>query len=190
MNAAFSVLPHNGQELPDRRNRPVARVSEADDEPLPDGSAEGGRTIWTIRGFLLVQITIFLAMISIHFGLLVGGYRHQNAGTAESVIAVVLVFGLLLTWMPRWSRRAAIAAQSFGTSGVLLGLVTIALRIGPQTILDLTLNAVLLLTLIAGLAITTRRTLGLSQDVADDALTAIDRRHPAHADTRQTTRRL
>ena len=106
------------------------------------------------------------------------------------MIAFVLVFGLLLTWMPRLSRRAAIAAQSFGTSGVLLGLVTIALRIGPQTILDLTLNAVLLLTLIAGLAITTRRTLGLSQDVADDALTAIDRRHPAHADTRQTTRRL
>jgi hypothetical protein len=157
MNAAFSVLPHRSQVLPGGRNQPVARVSEADEEPPHDGSAEGFRSIWTVRRFLLVQIGIFLAMISIHFGLLVGGYRHQNAGTTESVIAAVLVVGLLLTWMPPpWSRRAAIAAQSFGTLGVLAGLVTSAVGIGPRTILDLALNAVSLLTLIAGLAITKR----------------------------------
>jgi hypothetical protein len=157
MNAAFSVLPHRGQVLPGHRNQPVAKVSGADEEAPPDGSAEGGRTIWTIRGFLLVQIAIFLALVSIHFGLLIGGYRHQNAGTTESVIAALMVVGLLLTWMPPpWSRRAAIAAQSFGTLGVLAGLVTIAVGIGPRTILDLALNAVLLLTLIAGLAMTKR----------------------------------
>jgi hypothetical protein len=73
------------------------------------------------------------------------------------VIAAVLVFGLLLTWtaLP-WSERAATAARSFGTLGVLVGLFTIALGIGPRTILDLSLNVVLLLTLIAGLAITKR----------------------------------
>jgi heme A synthase len=74
------------------------------------------------------------------------------------VIAAVLVAGLLLTWTPPpWSRRAATAAQSFGILGVLVGLFTIALGIGPRTMLDLTLNAALLLTLIAGLAITLRK---------------------------------
>jgi hypothetical protein len=73
------------------------------------------------------------------------------------VIAAVLVFGLLLTWTPPpWSQRAATAAQSFGTLGVLVGLFTIALGIGPRTILDPSLNVVLLLTLIAGVASTKR----------------------------------
>jgi hypothetical protein len=131
---------------------------------LPRGRArqlrgqEGFGTIWRVRGFLLLQIAIFLALVSIHFGLLIGGYRHRNAGTTESVIAAVLVAGLLLTWTPPpWSRRAATAAQSFGILGVLAGLFTIALGIGPRTTLDLALNAALLLTLIAGLAITLRK---------------------------------
>jgi hypothetical protein len=115
-------------------------------------------TIWTVRGFLLLQIAIFLSMVSIHDGLLIGGYRQRSAVTTELVIAAVLVAGLLLTWTPwPWSRRAATAAQSFGIVGVLLGLFTIALGIGPRTTLDLTLNAALLLTLIAGLAITLRK---------------------------------
>jgi heme A synthase len=99
-------------------------------------------------------------MVAIHFGLLIGGYGHRGAGAAESVIAAVLVAGLLLTWTPPpWSRRAAIAAQSIGVLGVLLGLFTVALGIGPRTTFDLALNATLLLTLIAGLAITLRKRL-------------------------------
>ncbi|TMQ29149.1 MAG: hypothetical protein E6K70_26135 [Planctomycetota bacterium] len=98
---------------------------------------------------------MFLVLVTIHFGLLIDGYRHAAAGTTESGIAVVLVFGLLLTWTPPpWSRRAAIAAQSFGTLGVLVGLFTFALGIGPRTMLDLSLNGILLLTLLAGLALT------------------------------------
>ena len=119
---------------------------------------DGFGTIWSVRGFLLLQIAIFLALVSIHFGLLIGGYRHRNAGTTESVIAAVLVAGLLLTWTPPpWRRRAATAAQSLGILGVLAGLFTIALGIGPRTTLDLALNGALLLTLIAGLVITLRR---------------------------------
>jgi hypothetical protein len=113
--------------------------------------------MWIVRGFLLVEIAIFLGLVAIHFGLLIGGYGHPAAATTELVIAVVLVLGLLLTWTPPpWSQRAARAAQSFGTLGVLVGLLTIALGIGSRTILDLSLNLVLLLTLIAGLASTKR----------------------------------
>ena len=64
-----------------------------------------------------MQIAMFLVLVTIHFGLLIGGYRHPAAGTTESVIAVILV---------------------------------------SRTILDLSLNVILLLTLIAGLALTKR----------------------------------
>lgn len=102
---------------------------------------------------MLVQITLFLMLMSIHFGLLISGYQHRDAGATESVIAAVLVVGLLLPWTPPpRSRRAAIGAQSAATLGVLVGLSTTALGIGPRTILDLSLNVVLLLMLIAGLA--------------------------------------
>ena len=125
---------------------------------LPGRLVQRFGTIWTVRGFLLLQIAILLSMVSIHFGLLTGGYRHRSAGRAELFIAAVLVAGLLLTRTPwPWSRRAATAAQSFGIVGILVGLLTIALGIGPRTMLDLTLNAALLLTLIAGLAITARK---------------------------------
>ena len=51
----------------------------------------------------------------------------------------------------------ATVVQSFGILGALVGLVTIAIGIGPRTLLDLTLNGTLLLTLIVGLASTLRK---------------------------------
>ena len=139
MKTAVSAPPSPGQVLP-------ARL------------VQGFGTIGRVRVFLLLQIAIFLSMASIHFGLLTGGYRQRSAGTVELVIAAVLAAGLLLTWTPRpWSRRSATAVQSFGILGVLVGLSTIAIGIGPRTILDLALNAALLLTLIVGLAITLRK---------------------------------
>lgn len=156
MKAVFTILAHRGLLLPGHRNQPADGVSAADEKPSHNRSAEGFRAIWTVRGFLLVQIAIFLVLLSIHFGLLIGGYRHRAAGITELVITSVLVLGLLLTWMPPWSQRAATAAQSFGTLGVLVGLFTIALGIGPRTFLDLSLNVVLLLALVAGLASTKR----------------------------------
>jgi len=64
---------------------------------LPGPFVQRFGTIWAVRGFLLLQIAILLSMVSIHFGLLTGGYRHGSAGRAELLIAAVLVAGLLLT---------------------------------------------------------------------------------------------
>jgi hypothetical protein len=123
----------------------------------PKGEA-GARASWTVRGFLLVQVAIFLVAVAIHFGQLPVGDRHRAAGTAESVIAAVLLAGLLLTWTPSpWNRRAAVAAQTLGIVGVLVGLFTIAVGIGPRTALDLALHGAMLLTLVAGLAVTLRK---------------------------------
>src|SRR5256886_15731014 len=122
---------------------------------LPGPLVQRLGTIWTVRGFLLLQIATLLSMGSIHFGLLIGGYDHRAAGATELIIAAVLLAALLLTWMPApWSRRPATAAQSFGILGVLVGLSTIAIGIGPRTMLDLTLHRALLLTLTVGLAVT------------------------------------
>ena len=99
MKTAVSAAPPPGQVLP---------------APL----VQGFGTIWRVRAFLVLQIVIFLSMVSIHFGLLIAGYRQRSAGTTELVIAAVLVAGLLLTWTPPpWNRRSATAAQSFGNLG-------------------------------------------------------------------------
>jgi hypothetical protein len=160
MKAVSTMLARRPKTGAARRNQPTARASAPDEKPSHDRIAEGLRTVWTVRGFLLVQIGMFLVLVAIHFGLLIDGYDHAAAGTSESVIAVVLIFGLLLTWtaLP-WSRRAATAAQSFGTLGVVVGLFTFALGIGPRTMVDLSLNLVLLLTLVVGLAVTRRAAL-------------------------------
>ena len=106
-----------------------------------------------VRIFLLAQAAIFVVAVSIHFGWQFTGYQHRAAGTAESIIACVLITGLLLTWS-RWARVAAIAAQSFG---VLVGLFTIAVGVGPRTALDLAIHALMLVVLIAGLVVTVKR---------------------------------
>ena len=160
MKAVFTILGHPGQgRSPDQ---PTGGGSAADQKPSHDGRAKGLANMWMVRTFLLGQIAILLVLASIHFGLLMGGYRHQAAGATESVMMAVLVLGLLLTWTrPPWSQRAVTAAQLFATLGVLVGLVTIALGIRPGTILDSSLNVVLLLTLIAGLVVTKKGAWGV-----------------------------
>lgn len=114
-----------------------------------------------VRTFLVIQAAIFIFAVSVHFGLTLQGYRHAQAGTSEAVIAAVLLVGLILSWAPPpWAGRAAIAAQAFGILGVVVGLLTIAIGVGPRTVLDLMLHAVMLAALIAGLVFTLRRSPG------------------------------
>jgi len=113
------------------------------------------RRTWIIRGFMSLQLAIFLFAASIHFDLLLEGFGHRAAGIAESIIAAVLLLGLILSWAPlRWARGAAVATQSFGILGVIVGLFTIAVGVGPRTVLDLTIHGAMLVVLIAGLIVT------------------------------------
>lgn len=111
--------------------------------------------IRTIRAFVLFEAATFVAAALIHFGTLLEGYGHRKAGTAETVIAVVLFAGLLLTWS-RWARRAAVGAQAFAILGVLVGLFTIAVGVGPRTAPDLAYHVGILAVLGVGLAIAVR----------------------------------
>jgi hypothetical protein len=111
-----------------------------------------------IRLFLLVQAASFATAALIHFGYLLEGYRDQGAAVPESIIAVVLLGGLVLSWTPPpWPRRAAIAAQAFALLGTLIGTTLVALGVGPRTVLDIAFHIGFLVELIAGLAVALRR---------------------------------
>jgi hypothetical protein len=111
--------------------------------------------IRTLRALLVFEAGTFLAAALIHFGALLDGDSHRKAGTAETVIAVVLLAGLALTWT-RSPRGAAIGAQAFAIVGVLVGLFTIAVGVGPRTVPDIAYHAGVLVVLIVGLAAAVR----------------------------------
>lgn len=110
-----------------------------------------------LRALLLLEAATFVVAASIHAGRLLDGYRHDEAGIAETVIAIALLAGLALTWSPPpWARRAAAGAQAFASLGVLVGLFTIAIGVGPRTALDIGYHLGILAVLSAGLAAAAR----------------------------------
>jgi CHASE2 domain-containing sensor protein len=117
----------------------------------------GTETVRAIRAFLLFEAASFLTAASIHLGGIVDGYGHTKAGTAETVIAVVLVVGLVLTWSRSpGARQAAVGAQGFAILGVCVGLFTIAVGVGPRTVPDVAYHVAILGVLLAGLALAAR----------------------------------
>jgi hypothetical protein len=113
--------------------------------------------IRTIRAFLLFEAATFVLAAMVHFGVLLDGYEHRQARIAESVIAVVLLAGLALTWINvGWTRRAGIATQAFALLGTLVGLFTIAVGVGPRTVPDIIYHVAIVAVLVWGLVVAKR----------------------------------
>jgi hypothetical protein len=111
-----------------------------------------------VRWFLSIEALVFGAAALIHAGVLVHGYEHGKAEAAESVIALALLAGLLATVSsPSSSRAIGLGAQGFALAGTLVGLLTIALGIGPRTAFDLALHAGMIALLAGGLISVARR---------------------------------
>ena len=107
--------------------------------------------------FLLIEGLAFLFASSIHLGVISSGYGHRRAGTAEGIIGLVLLAGLLLTYLkPSSARTIGLAALGFALFGTLVGLFTIAVGVGPRTAPDLLFHAFLISSLPAALFITAR----------------------------------
>jgi hypothetical protein len=105
-----------------------------------------------IRAFLLVEAVAFAAAALVHFGVLVQGYEHRQARVAETVIALVLLGGLIVSWSrPALTREAGLAAQGFALLGTLVGLFTIAVGVGPRTVPDVVYHVGIVAVLIWGL---------------------------------------
>lgn len=110
-----------------------------------------------IRSFLSLETTAFGAGALVHSGVLMKGYEHWKAAVAESVIGFVLLAGLVATYVASRSiRRIGMASQGFGLLGVMVGLVTIAIGIGPRTMPDILFHAALLALLGTGLVLTAK----------------------------------
>jgi hypothetical protein len=108
--------------------------------------------------FLAIGTLLFLAASLIHAGLLLTGYQHGRAATAEGMIGTVLGIGLVASLMrPASAPVFALAVQGFALLGTLVGAFTIAVGVGPQTPADLAFHAILLLVLIAGVIVALRR---------------------------------
>lgn len=105
---------------------------------------------------LFEAATFFLASL-IHAGVLFPGYQHPQARIAESVIAAVLVAGVLVSWArPVWTRWAGLLAQGFALLGTLVGIFTIIVGVGPQTVPDVVYHIAIVIVLVFGLGVATR----------------------------------
>lgn len=109
------------------------------------------------RAWMLTEaLTLGIASM-VHAGRIVPGFAHAQARTAEAVIAAVLVLASAATWWrPLAARRSAILGQGFALAGTLVGLLTIALGVGPRTVPDIAYHAVLLVLLLTGLTVAVR----------------------------------
>jgi hypothetical protein len=110
-----------------------------------------------IRGFLLFEAASFAIASLIHHGVLIGGYQHQQAGTAEGVIAGVLLVGWAASWLrPDWTPGIGLVAQGLALLGTFVGIFTIAIGVGPRTVPDLTYHAAIVVVLVWGLIVAAR----------------------------------
>jgi hypothetical protein len=111
-----------------------------------------------VRSFLAVEVLVFGIASLIHTGVLMRGYEHSEAATAEAVIAIVLAVGLIAASVrPASSRGIGLAAQAFALLGTMVGLFTIAIGIGPRTPLDLTLHSSMIALLVTGVVLVFRQ---------------------------------
>ena len=89
--------------------------------------------------------------------MLIAGYEHQKARIAESVIAVVLLAAAASTWIwPAQARKAGLAGQAFALVGTMIGVLTIAVGVGPRTAPDIAYHIAIVAVLIWGLDIAKR----------------------------------
>jgi hypothetical protein len=107
-----------------------------------------------IRLFILFEATSFLVAALIHSGFLIGGYEHSRARIAETVIAAALLAGLGLTLIrPDLLRSVGMAVQGFALLGTLVGILTIAVGVGPRTVPDVIYHIVIVIVLVLGLRV-------------------------------------
>lgn len=106
----------------------------------------------TTRVFLLCEAAAFAVAAAIHSGMLVSGYEHSRARIAESVLAAVLLLGLVASFVqPSWTARAGVIAQTIALLGTLVGVFTIVVGVGPRTVPDVIYHLAIIVVLIAGI---------------------------------------
>ena len=110
-----------------------------------------------IRRFLIGEVLGFSLASLVHSGVLVHGYEHPKARIAEGIIAVILFCGLLLTIaFPAKTRAISFTVQGFALLGTLVGIFTIIIGIGPQSLPDILFHICIIGLLVWGILATSR----------------------------------
>ena len=118
------------------------------------------------RRSLLPRLLVFEAATYaiaslVHFGVMIHGFEHDRAGTAEAIIAAVLLVGLATTLLrPGWTPSAAFIAQLFALIGTVVGLFSIVVGFGPRTVPDVAYHAAIVVVLLVGLVVSWRSRAG------------------------------
>jgi len=124
---------------------------------LRQGSPLRSRTDRILRLFLLGEAAAFVVASLVHFGVLIQGYEHQAAATAEGVIGLVLATALAATWIsPARTRGIGLASQGFALLGTIVGILTVVAGFGPRTIPDIAYHATITVVLVFGLVVAMR----------------------------------
>jgi hypothetical protein len=140
-----------------RRESPFAREQMRYSIVRRDVSADKARMIGKVRNFLLFEAAAFALAALIHSGGIFAGYGHREARIAESIIAIVLLVGLVASLTrPAWTRVAALAAQVFALLATCVGILTIVVGVGPRTVPDIIYHVAIVVVLICGLAVAAR----------------------------------
>jgi hypothetical protein len=105
-----------------------------------------------VRALLAGEALTFALASLVHRGLLIDGYGHRQAYIAESIIAAVLAAGVVTAALwPRRAASAAVAAQGLALVGTAMGLIAIAVGVGPRTVPDVVYHAAIVAVLVGGL---------------------------------------
>jgi hypothetical protein len=110
-----------------------------------------------ILWYLMVEVALFAFAALAHGGVIVSGFENPKAALVETIIAVIIGAGLIMSFAsPGSTRTVALITQGLALLGVAVGVVTIVMGISPQTIQNIVVHAVMLITLGLGFAVAQR----------------------------------
>lgn len=105
-----------------------------------------------IRRFLVLEVIGFALASFVHFGVFFSGYEHPKARIAEGIIAAVLFVGLMFTIAsPARTRTISLAVQGFALLGTFVGVFTIIIGVGPQSLPDIIFHVTIIGVLLSGI---------------------------------------
>jgi hypothetical protein len=109
-----------------------------------------------LRLVMAVAAASLLVAAALHAGLVIPGPFDQ-AAMYETAFAVVLIVGLLLTFLgPTWARWAGLVATAIALVGASIGFYVALIGLGPNTTLDIVYHVALIALLVIGIGMAWR----------------------------------
>jgi hypothetical protein len=107
--------------------------------------------------YLMVEVLLFAFAALAHGGVIMPGHENTRAAALETVVAVVLGAGVIMSFVsPAHTRLVALITQGLALAGVIAGFVMVALALAPRTFANLVVLAIMLITVMLGLVVAKR----------------------------------